>query len=257
MTPKQLSRTLWPKDFPDLRRYGRHGDGGYVLPATAFLRADGLLSFGIHFDWTFEREFAAAHAAAPIHAYDPTVGKTRFIWAGLWSLLGSVYSRREWEKFRACCDYFRFFKPPVVHFREWIGFGPGRMGLAAAAARMPEAGALALKVDIEGSEYEIFDEIVGLADRTEFLAIELHDVEAHADQIADFTDRMSATHVVAHLHGNNYAPPCTDGSMPGSIEVVYARRPPASVNDYAGTLPRVGLDWPNDGKRPDSVIRRA
>ena len=27
----------------------------------------------------------------------------------------------------------RFFQPPIVHFREWIGAGAGRLGVAAAA----------------------------------------------------------------------------------------------------------------------------
>jgi len=256
MGASQLSQKLWPKDFRDLRRYGRDHDGGYVMPASAFIGADSLLSFGLNFDWSFERDFAAAHPNAPIHTYDPTVGKGRFIRAGFWALLGAIYSRREWEKFRACCDYFRFFRPPVVHYREWIGTGAGRLGVAAAADRMPSSACIGLKVDIEGSEYEIFDEIVAMAGRIEFLAIELHDVEAHADEILAFTEKMSATHVVAHLHGNNYAPLCSDGSMPLSIEVAYVRRAGAPMEAFTGELPRAGLDQPNNRKFTDAVIRR-
>ena len=257
MGASSLSRKLWPRDFADLRRYGRDHDGGYVMPASAFGSADSLLSFGLNFDWSFEREFAAAHPSAPIHAYDPTVGKGRFVRAGFWALLGAIYSRREWAKFQACRDYFRFFRPPVIHFREWIGAGTGRLGVAAAADRMPASARIGLKVDIEGSEYEIFDEIVAMAGRIEFLAIELHDVEAHAAEIIDFTGRMEATHVVAHLHGNNYAAPCSDGAMPSAIEVVYVRRAGAPTAPYAGDLPRAGLDQPNNRKFADAVIRRA
>lgn len=257
MGASQLCRKLWPKNFGDLRRYGRDHDGGYVMPASSFLAADSLLSFGLNFDWSFEREFALAHPGTTIHAYDPTVGKGRFLRAGFWALLGASYSRREWEKFLACCDYFRFFQPPIVHFREWIGAGAGRLGVAAAAARLPSSAAFGLKIDIEGSEYEIFEEIVALAGRIEFLAIELHDVEAHAEEILAFTEKLSATHVVAHLHGNNYAPLCSDGSMPQSIEVVYVRRTGAPTEAFAGELPRAGLDQPNNRKFADAVIRRA
>lgn len=256
MVAPQLIHKLWPSDFTDLRRYGRDNDGGYVMPIAAFRSADALLSFGLNFDWSFEREFATAHPMAPIHAYDPTVGKGRFIRAGFWALLGAIYSRREWAKFRACCDYFRFFRPPVVHYREWIGTGASRLGVAAAADRMPFSACIGLKVDIEGSEYEIFDEIVAMAGRIEFLAIELHDVEAHADEILAFTEKMSATHVVAHQHGNNYAPLCSDGAMPLSIEVVYVRRAGAPTEAFAGVLPRAGLDQPNNRKFADAVIRR-
>lgn len=257
MSASQLSLKLWPRNFGDLRRYGRDHDGGYVMPASAFIAADSLLSFGLNFDWSFEREFAAAHPTATIHAYDPTVGRGRFIRAGFWALLGAFYSRREWEKFWACCDYFRFFRQPIMHFREWIGTGTGRLGVAAAAARLPASSHMGLKVDIEGSEYEIFEEIVAIADRVEFLAIELHDVESHAAEILDFTEKMSATHVVAHLHGNNYAPLCSDGAMPLSIEVVYVRRVGAPREAFTGELPRSGLDQPNNRKFADAVIRRA
>jgi hypothetical protein len=256
MDVADLRRTLWPKNFSDLRRYGRNGDGGYVLPAAAFQRADALLTFGLDFDWSFERAFAAAHADAPIHVYDPTVGPRRFISAGFWALLGASYSRREWAKFRACCDYFVFFRFPVKHCREWIGAGAGCTGVAAAAARMPDARRLVLKVDIEGSEYEILEQIVNLSDRMEVLAIEFHHIAAHADAIANFAARLNATHVVAHLHGNNYAPPCPDGSLPTSIEVVFVRRTAEEIDEYAGDLPRPGLDYPNTSKRADVVIRR-
>lgn len=257
MAVSRLSRSLWPRSFRDLRRYGRDNDGGYVMPASAFDSADSLLSFGLNFDWSFERQFAASHPGAPIHAYDPTVGWGRFIRAGVCALLGSVYSRRELAKFRACCDYFRFFRKPVVHFQEWIGAGPGRLGLAAAASRLPFSRAVGLKVDIEGSEYDILGEIVALADRIEFLVIELHDVEDHVAEILEFTERLGATHVVAHLHGNNFAPPCSDGSMPRSIEVVYVRRRGAPLEAFAGMLPIPGLDQPNNRKFADAVIRQS
>lgn len=252
----QLRRTLWPRDFPDLRRYGREGDGGYVVPAAAFERADALLSFGLAFDWSFERDFAATHPSASVHVYDPTVGARRFLSAGFFALLGAVYSRREWSKFRVCCDYFAFFQAPVLHFREWIGTSDGRRDVAAAFARLGEARRVVLKVDIEGSEYDILDQIVGLSDRIEALAIEFHHVPGHVQAIAAFVDAISATHVVAHLHGNNYAPPCRDGSLPTSIEVVFARRTSEAMDDYAGDLPRPGLDFPNTTKRPDAKITR-
>lgn len=251
-----MIRRLWPKDFQDLRRYGRNHDGGYVMPAAAFQSAECLLSFGLSFDWSFERDFAAAHPSATIHAYDPTVGKARFLSAGFWALLGAVYSRREWAKFLACRDYFRFFRPPVLHFREWIGSGSGRLGVSAAIGRLPASARIGLKVDIEGAEYDIFEEIVKVAGRIEFLAIELHDVEAHAHEIVAFAEKMDATHVVAHLHGNNYAPLCSDGIMPAALEVVYVRRAGSPDRPFGGELPRAGLDQPNNSKFPDYLMRR-
>lgn len=252
----ELNKKLWPYDFTDLRRYGRNNDGGYVIPTSSFLSADSLLSFGINYDWSFEKDFARAHTSAPIHAYDPTVGKWRFLALGLGALLGSIYSRRKWDKFLTCCDYFRFFRLPVVHFREWIGVGHDRLGLLATMTRMPNSKRLGLKVDIEGSEYEIFKEIIMQAEKIEFLIIELHDIESHISEILEFTEKMSATHILAHLHGNNYAPLCSNNALPTVIEIVYVRRPNSPMELYAGQLPRAGLDQPNNPKSADIVIRR-
>ena len=250
-----LNRKLWPYDFADLRRYGRNNDGGYVIPTSSFLAADSLLSFGINFDWSFEQDFAAAHPLAPIHAYDPTVGKWRFISSGFGALLGSICSRSARDRFRICCNYFRFFRLPIVHFHEWIGAGRGRLGLLASMARLPNSKKIGLKVDIEGSEYEIFQEVIAQAGRIEFLAIELHDIENHISEILDFTERMSPTHIIAHLHGNNHSPLCSNNSISSVIEVAYVRRPNSPMELFAGQLPRAGLDQPNNKKSADVVIR--
>ena len=256
MGTQQLKHKLWPKDFNDLHRYGRNGDGGYVLPTSSFGKSDGLISFGLNFDWSFERAFAQAHPSTPIHAYDPTVGKKRFIWAGFFALLGAIYSRSEWKKFKACCDYFKFFKSPALHFKTWIGKGPGALGLARAILKMPSAKNILLKVDIEGLEYEIFEEILNFSERIEIIAMELHQIHQHEKKIIEFIEKLKNTHVVAHRHGNNFAPPCPDGELPTSIEVVLVRRPLFPLEDYDGSLPRVGLDQPNSRKAPDCIIRR-
>jgi hypothetical protein len=256
MEVAELRRMLWPRDFPDLRRHGRAGDGGYVVPSSALLRADALLSFGLGFDWSFERAFAAMHPGAAIHVYDPTVGTRRYVTAGLWALLGAIYSRREWAKFRACCDYFAFFAPPVRHIRERIGAGAGQVGVVAALESLGAVHRIVLKADVEGAEYEILDQIVALRERIEVLVIEFHQIAAHVRAIADFVSALRATHVVAHLHGNNYSPACADGLLPTSIEVVFAPPIAPEMAAFGGALPRTGLDYPNTLKRPELVIAR-
>jgi hypothetical protein len=113
-----------------------------------------------------------------------------------------------------------------------------------------------LKVDIEGAEYEILHDIVALTGCLEALVIEFHQIDVHAAAIAAFAMRVRATHVVAHLHGNNFAPWCAEQEMPCSIEVVFVRGSAADYPEHGGDLPRAGLDSPNSAKRPDVVITR-
>ena len=51
------TKKLLPIEIDDLVRIGRDNDGGYVLPQRIFNFCDGLLSYGINKDWSFERIF--------------------------------------------------------------------------------------------------------------------------------------------------------------------------------------------------------
>ena len=51
------TKKLLPIEIDDLVRIGRDNDGGYVLPQRIFNYCDGLLSYGINKDWSFEKEF--------------------------------------------------------------------------------------------------------------------------------------------------------------------------------------------------------
>ena len=51
------TKALRPIQYTDLVRIGRPNDGGYVVPRKIFSLCDGLLSYGINKDWSFERAF--------------------------------------------------------------------------------------------------------------------------------------------------------------------------------------------------------
>ncbi len=51
------TKNLRPIEVQDLVRIGRANDGGYVVPKQIFKLCDGLLSYGINKDWTFEKDF--------------------------------------------------------------------------------------------------------------------------------------------------------------------------------------------------------
>ena len=51
------TKNLRPIESTDLIRMGRPNDGGYVIPEKIFSFCDGLLSYGINKDWSFEKDF--------------------------------------------------------------------------------------------------------------------------------------------------------------------------------------------------------
>src|SRR5262245_39821482 len=61
-----LVNALQPVERNDLARLGSANDGGYVVPLDAVKNAKALVSFGLRFDWNFERDFQKLNPNAVI-----------------------------------------------------------------------------------------------------------------------------------------------------------------------------------------------
>lgn len=68
-----FSKVLKLKHLYDLIRFGRNNDGGYLVEKNSLKVSKALISFGLSFDWSFEKDFYNFHNKAPIHCYDHTV----------------------------------------------------------------------------------------------------------------------------------------------------------------------------------------
>ena len=113
---------------------------------------------------------------------------------------------------------------------------------------------LGLKIDIEGSEWEILDLVAENKDRLEFVLLEIHDFDRHVEQLRDFLRDLSGSFVLAHLHANNFETLGSNG-FPRVFEITLLRLSVAtSAGGYRGKLPIPGLDVPNAKNRPDFVI---
>ena len=73
------TKKLRPIESTDLIRIGRSNDGGYVIPGKIFSLCDGLLSYGINKDWSFEKDFWKKNPNAIIHCYDHSINSFSLI----------------------------------------------------------------------------------------------------------------------------------------------------------------------------------
>ena len=69
---------LKPIKIDDLIRLGRDNDGGYIIPKIILEKCDGLLSFGINKDWSFEKDFSNYDKILNVHCYDHTLNFLSF-----------------------------------------------------------------------------------------------------------------------------------------------------------------------------------
>ena len=271
MIEHRVDRTLiQPVECHCLQRLGSLHDGGYVVPADAIRRACVLLSFGVATNWTFERGAVEMNPRLRVEAYDPSVGKAKFVSLGLRAAVraplrlagldprGALASLR---KLHASADYFRFFSGRRRHYRERVWHNRDR-GSASVADAIERGGAkrplsLFAKIDIEGAEYRILPGVCDHAELFTGLVVEFHDTDICAAAFnAQLTQLRDAFEVV-HVHGNNYGDLSFDRSLPLSLEITLMSRElfSSAPAPYTGPLPRPGLDWPNDPRTPDYVIR--
>jgi hypothetical protein len=109
------------------------------------------------------------------------------------------------------------------------------------------AGAILLKVDIEGWEYGILDQIVEWQDSFSGLVIEFHDVDTNKAKIQSFLDELRRLRVV-WIHGNNLGGTDTDGD-PVVIEMALA----VPSSDEFSDMPHA-LDVPNNPDQPELTL---
>jgi hypothetical protein len=120
---------------------------------------------------------------------------------------------------------------------------------------------LILKMDIESSEWDVFDALTGdVVDRFRQIVCEFHDF--HRIIEADWRDRalrvlakLRETHAVVHVHGNNFRPTISIGDMPipDVIELTFVRCGSYSVTPALADFPGP-LDSPNDSSRLDYYL---
>lgn len=245
----KLPNLLRPLVF-ELARYGRKNDGGYLISVDDLNKSDVLLSFGLNDDWSFERDANKRHDLN-IFCYDRSVTtksllkmllKNIFHFPNIWPFLNTFYS---------LITYHTFFSKPNIHFLPYF---VGRrifeksVSFAQVWKQHDIKGSVFLKIDIEGSEYRILEDIILHRENIIGIAIEFHDYDLHASQIAMFVKEMEMH--VAHVHVNNYGE-IDDDAYPTYIELVLSRSEPISTG-YAN-LPHI-LDNSNNEREPEVEI---
>jgi hypothetical protein len=143
-----------------------------------------------------------------------------------------------------------------MHFQEEIHHGGTKSTYASIdkVFARTRSQRIFLKIDIEGSEYSIIDDVLRYAERITCIAIEFHDTEALRDTFCSAVRRWQRAFHIVHLHGTNLNHVAPDG-LPNCVEMTFA--PGAAPPDakLRSSLPLAGLDSPNNPTQPDRCIR--
>ena len=113
-----------------------------------------------------------------------------------------------------------------------------------------------LKIDIEDAEYDVFkdESFYKYFDNVVQLVIEFHRLNTRLGELAEIIKRLSRTHSLIHIHGNNIADTFSyDGkTVPVVVEAIFLHNSfiPDKVLS-AESYPIKGLDLPCNKKWED------
>ena len=231
---------LKPKKEYDLIRLGQDNDGGYLVESKSISMSNCLVTLGLGYDWSFEKDFSKIYKK-PIYCYDHTVNYKgikklcrKFIASYVFRIFKPKYVfkrnffKQLYKNVFLYKDYKKFFSNNAVHIERRVGSGKGGIMLSEIINLKKDSFPLFLKIDIEGSEYRVFDEIITHQENFSGIAIELHDVDLHLEKIKKFIDNLNME--LVHIHPQNPAF-VTKDFIPTQLELTFAKNPKPIGNE--------------------------
>lgn len=260
-----LPRCFKPQVTTPLVRIGSKNDGGYVIPERVLATTEVLYGFGIHSNWEFEEEFRR-RSSAKVECFDHTMGigfwgveTTRDVLAlctlGYYRpsrIRGVSAPRRSSGGLLLYWDYKRFFDgTKAKHHHIMIapeGYGRAALNPQATSGTTDLDNLFAqhqsdrcfLKIDIEGWEYRILDQLFRHQNRMTGLVVEFHDVDLHRERIVDFIGRLELKLLHIHNSGLDY----DSQGDPLLLEMTFASVSPDDCPQEESSYPIAGLDAP-------------
>lgn len=251
MKTAYLPFALQPVSCDSLIRLGKDFDGGYVIDSRNISSTDILIGLGMNDDWSFEEDFTSSQKV-PTYIFDGTVSQARFIKNLILSIVRIDKLSLFFHWLKTIVKYYFFFKNDNHHVKllvddlqgdNFITFNNLLQKYSTDSSQK-----FFFKIDIEGSEYRLLDNLQKISHRISGMVIEFHNTDLHLDKIIQFTNNFSLS--LCHIHVNNYG--CINQeNVPLAIECTYSGN---DFNDsYATSFP-ADIDMPNDPYNEDLQI---
>jgi hypothetical protein len=238
-----LHKILKPKYNNDLIRIGRDNDGGYLVEKKSFENTECLISLGINDDWSFEEDFLKKKNII-IKCFDDVLDE-KFLLKKIIIQFISFFYRRNFSLLKNCIsNYFSFLriKKKIQFNKKRISYNDLNKILS------QETNNIFLKIDIEGYEYRLLDDLLLNQKKIIGLVIEFHDCDLHLEKIIKFLNSFNLT--LVHIHGNNASIRDLNGDIV-VLELTFSKNP-IQVSDIC-VLPNK-LDMPNDHNKSEVIL---
>jgi len=264
---KDILSLIQPVRIEPKLRLGREFDGGYVLSEELLEKSDFLISFGINNEWSFESDFFRRKGNSTILMIDDQFGSKSIYLNVLKVLVVSLYRIGNSQVRNSLINNLKLLK-------SWINFikiNPFRvkykkarigrnlenkeisLGNIISNLGIKNKHNVLLKIDIEGSEYEIIEEVVVNNQYFSGVIIEFHDLHSKSQLFKEMIELLKTKFAIEHVHFNNYTP--HNGFISDAIELTLIH---SKFYNHEGLfndkLPLKGLDFACNSQLPDYNI---
>jgi hypothetical protein len=210
-------------DNQKLLRVGPKFDGGYIVDKKSILNTNIIVTCGLNDDWEFEKSFLRMNSKCVVKAYDHTIDKK--FWKIRFKkdikhlfLLKKIRLRKIIDIFKYL-DYLNFFKNDNKHHILKIGTQNIKNKEITIGRVLEDCQNIFLKVDIEGDEYKVLNQISYCSNKINNLIIEFHNIHRNMSKIHNFIIKTKRLKLV-HIHANNYGGTNKNGD-PNVVELTF------------------------------------
>ena len=227
---------LKPYKVKKLERLGRKFDGGYVVCSEVLKKCENLITLGVGDDISFEIDFEKKKNSKIIQLYDHTVNNYSFLKIILKYFRRLITFRASLKTFNYSIQNFinflNFLKKDNVIFQKLKivkrETRHNHINLKNIFKNINDNKNL-LKIDIEGSEYEIIDDIVKINTKIKMLIIEFHWINKNRNLFSDSVNKLKFFFDIIHVHANNHRPMNSSDDIYDVIEITLVNK---KINKY-------------------------
>ena len=250
---------LRPIKTQELVRLGKNMVGGYVVDLSMIEKTNILITCGFGPEWSFESDFIKMKNNCNVFIYDHNLSSAPYfkeIWKYLkrFLMLKVPFTTLK-HRLDAYKKYKFFFKLSSVKlYKEKIAYpskNRNEADLKKVLSRVKNNSKVFLKIDIQGNEYEIIDQIVENFQQINMLVVQFYWINKNEDQFINSIKKLKNKYEIIHIHANNHHGKLENG-LPIMLEITLLNKKftPMSV-EYLNDFPIKGLDYSSHPNRED------
>ena len=241
----------------ELIRLGSRYDGGYLVDKNSIYESEFLLSGGIFYDFKFENDYIDL-TNNDIYCYDHIINPSKFFLLWTLILIKRFILREKKERILKAkknvikpFTFLKFIKKKEVNYeKKGIGYDSKDIySLDTILKKISIKKKFFLKIDIEGDEYKILDQIIKNSENLTGLVIEFHDVSRNIKMIESFIQKLPL--ILIYVRANNAGEVNSDND-PEIIELTFSKHA-IPKNDYE--FSKHNLDFPNNPYKREITLK--